>query len=54
MPNDPKECIAQAAQISPPPDVPTEGFGNLALDWLNWVVELENTQALLIGLAQLR
>jgi hypothetical protein len=54
MPNDPKECTEQAAQISSPPDVATEGFEGLALDWLRLTVELENTQMLFIGLAQLR
>jgi hypothetical protein len=54
MPNDPKECTEQAAQISSPPDVATEGFELLAPDWLRLTVELENTQMLLIGLAQLR
>jgi hypothetical protein len=34
--------------------VATEGFEVLAPYWLRLTVELENTQMLLIGLAQLR
>ena len=54
MPDDPKESGEQAAQISSPADLAKEGSEALVLNWLGLTVELEKTQMLLIGLAQLR
>ena len=54
MPNDPKDCIEQAAHISSPPDLAVESREDLALGWLRLAFELEKAQMVLIGLAQTR
>jgi hypothetical protein len=53
MADDPKESGEQA-QTSSPTDPAKDGSEALVLDWLGLTVELEKTQMLLIGLAQLR